>query len=164
MNKIVTKTLKDQMLQNRKESLSSFTAIDHRVETVREIDNVLWINDSKSTDMGATAYSMENSQAPLIWIVGCDENERNLDIINDLALEKVKEIICYGKFETAIKYHFAAKIKYTYKKELEDAVELARVNSMAGDVVLFSPACASYANYENFQERGSHFKSLVNQI
>ena len=117
MNKIVTKTLKDQMLQNRKESLSSFTAIDHRVETVREIDNVLWINDSKSTDMGATAYSMENLQAPLIWIVGCDENERNLDIINDLALEKVKEIICYGKFETAIKYHFAAKIKSTYKKE-----------------------------------------------
>ena len=48
-----------------------------------------------------------------------------------------------------IKYHFAAKIKYTYKKELKDAIELAKINSVVGDIVLFSPACASYANYEN---------------
>lgn len=164
MININKKTQKHQLVQNRMKSLSSFAAIEHRLEIVRSFKEVVWINDSKSTDMGATAFSIENIQGPLIWIVGYSELDRNLDIIQELAQQKVTEIICYGKFETEIKYYFAAKIKYSYKQDLSSAIDLAHENAVPGSSVLFSPACPSFLNYDNYQQRGDHFKELVNQI
>ena len=152
------------LIQNRQESLASFSSIEHRLEVIREMNDVLWINDSKSTDMGASCFSLENLPENIIWIVGYDENKRNLDIITDVAVNKVDHIICYGHFETEIKYHFASKIKYAYKKEFSDAIQLAHSNALPGQIVLFSPACSSYLNYENFRERGNHFKTLVEQL
>ncbi len=156
--------IKNPLVQYRQSSLDSFSSIEHRLELVRELNEVLWINDSKSTDMGATCFSLENLSKNIIWIIGYDENTRNLDIVTDVAIEKVDQIICYGHFETEVKYHFASKIKYAYKKELCDAVELAHINAKPGQTVLFSPACNSFLNYQNFRERGDHFKSLVNQL
>ena len=104
------------LIQNRQESLASFSSIEHRLEVIREMNDVLWINDSKSTDMGASCFSLENLPENIIWIVGYDVNKRNLDIITDVAVNKVDHIICYGHFETEIKYHFASKIKYAIKK------------------------------------------------
>jgi UDP-N-acetylmuramoylalanine--D-glutamate ligase len=97
-------------------SLASFSDIKHRLEIVKTVNEITWINDSKSTDAGATAFSLENLEGPIIWLVGFSENKRNLDLVNQLAQEKVSEIICYGNFETELKYYFAAKIKYGYKK------------------------------------------------
>ena len=163
MNRIKEKTT-SLLIQNRQRSLASFSSIEHRLEVVRQINDVLWINDSKSTDMGASSFSLENLPENIIWIVGYDENKRNLDIITDVILDKLDQIICYGHFETEIKYHFASKIKYAYKKELSDAIQLAHNNALPGQIVLFSPACSSYLNYENFRERGNHFKTLVEQF
>ena len=87
-----------------------------------------------------------------------------LDIVTDVAIDKVDQIICYGHFETEIKYHFASKIKYAYKKELSEAIQLAHSNAIPGQIVLFSPACSSFLNYKNFRERGDHFKTLVAQL
>ena len=163
MNKIKIAN-SNKLLEGRLNSLASFSSIEHRLEVIREFNDVMWINDSKSTDMGAAAYSLENLTGNIIWIVGYDENKRNLDIIKEVALEKVNQIICYGNFETEIKYYFASKIRYAYKKELKEAIQLAHEHAKAGNTVLFSPACNSYTNYENFRERGAHFKSLVNQL
>ena len=163
MNKIKEKTT-SSLVQNRQQSLASFSSIEHRLEVIREKDDVIWINDSKSTDMGASCFSLENLHENIIWIVGCDENKRNLDIETHVAIDKVDQIICYGHFETEIKYHFASKIKYAYKKELSDAVQLAHSNAIPGQIVLFSPACSSFLNYKNFRERGNHFKSLIDQL
>ena len=163
MNKIKEKTT-SLLVQNRQQSLASFSSIEHRLEVIREKDDVIWINDSKSTDMGASCFSLENLHENIIWIVGCDENKRNLDIVTDVAIDKVDQIICYGHFETEIKYHFASKIKYAYKKELSDAVQLAHSNAIPGQIVLFSPACSSFFNYKNFRERGNHFKTLIDKL
>ena len=164
MIKTGNKTQKHQLMKNRMKSLSSFTSIEHRLELVRSLNEVSWINDSKSTDMGATAFSLENVQGPIVWIVGHNEGERNLDLVNELVQDKVVEIICYGNFETKIKYYFASKIKYTYKQELHDAIALAFQNAKPDSCVLFSPACSSYLNYDNYKERGDHFKEIVNQL
>ena len=128
MNKIKEKTT-SLLVQNRLQSLASFSSIEHRLEVIREKNDVLWINDSKSTDMGASCFSLENLHENIIWIVGYDENKRNLDIVTDVAIDKVDQIICYGHFETEIKYHFASKIKYAYKKELNEAIQLAHSNA-----------------------------------
>ena len=113
----------NKLLEGRLNSLASFSSIEHRLEVIRECNDVMWVNDSKSTDMGAAAYSLENLTGNIIWIVGYDENKRNLDIIKEVALEKVDQIICYGNFETEIKYYFASKIRYAYKKELKKAIK-----------------------------------------
>ena len=101
MNKVKEKTT-SLLVQHRQQSLASFSSIEHRLEVVREMNDVLWINDSKSTDMGAACFSLENLHEDIIWIVGYDENKRNLDIVTDVAMDKVDQIICYGHFETEI--------------------------------------------------------------
>ncbi len=164
MLKTDKKLKNNQLVQNRMKSLASFSSIEHRLEVVKTLDGITWINDSKSTDAGVTAFSLENLQGPLIWIVESSETKRNLDLIHDLALNKVVEIICYGDFETELKYYFAAKIKYSYKNNLSDAVRMAVENAKSGYTVLFSPACSSYLNFKNYQERGDNFKKLVNEI
>jgi len=158
------KLVSAELVENRKKSLSLFSGIENRLEVIKTKDEVTWINDSKSTDIGATAFSLENLDGPLIWIAGYSETKRNLDLINELALEKVDEIICFGNFETELKYYFAAKIKYSHKASLHHAVELAAQNAKKGDTILFSPACTSYLNYDNYNQRGNHFKELVNKI
>jgi UDP-N-acetylmuramoylalanine--D-glutamate ligase len=161
----INKKLKsNQLVKSRMKSLASFSDIKHRLEIVKTVNEITWINDSKSTDAGATAFSLENLEGPIIWLVGFSENKRNLDLVNQLAQEKVSEIICYGNFETELKYYFAAKIKYGYKKDLSAAIHLAVQNAKPGYTVLFSPACSSYLNYDNYKQRGNHFKELVNTI
>ncbi len=154
----------NHLVNKRMKSLASFSSIEHRLEVVKTINGVSWINDSKSTDAGITAFSLENIQGPIIWIVESSESKRNLDLLHDLALSKVVEIICYGDFETELKYYFGAKMKYSYKNNLSDAVYLALENAKSSYTVLFSPACSSYLKFKNFQERGEYFKKLVNQI
>ena len=154
----------NQLVQNRMKSLASFSAIEHRLELVKTIDGVSWVNDSKSTDAGVTAFSLENIDGPIIWIVESSESKRNLDLLHDVALNKVVEIVCYGNFETELKYYFAAKLKYSHKSNLLDAVSLVAQNSKPGSTVLFSPACSSHLNFKNYQHRGEYFKELVNTI
>ena len=94
MKKLLVNSIKDKMLQKRMENLSSFSAIEHRMELVQTKDGSLWINDSKSTDMGATAFTLEQLDGQIVWIVGCDESNRNLELVKDLVEQKVQKIIC----------------------------------------------------------------------
>ena len=106
MNILEQKSIRNQLLNKRKESLNSFSSTEHRLEFFSDNLDKLWINDSKSTDTGATAYSLSNIDGPIIWIVGQNKSPRDLDILEDLVLSKVTEIIYYGKHETNIKYLF----------------------------------------------------------
>ena len=164
MHKVNVKNKQHQLVQNRMKSLASFSAIEHRLELVRTHNNIIWINDSKSTDAEATSFSLENLKGPILWIAGFNENKRTLELIVELVHQKVVEIICYGKFETELKYFFGSKVKYSFKKNLSDAIDLAASNSKDGYTVLFSPACPSFLNYENYKQRGDDFKNIVNQI
>lgn len=164
MNILKQKSIRKQLLNKRKESLNSFSSIEHRLEFFSEKLEKIWINDSKSTDTGATAYSLSKIQGPIIWIVGQNQSPRDLDILEDLVLSKVTEIIYYGKHETNIKYLFGSKIKYSQLSSIKDSVNMALNNPTKNINVLFSPACSSYITHKNYQLRGDYFKNLIHSI
>ena len=164
MNILKQKSIRKQLLNKRKESLNSFSSIEHRLEFFSDKLEKIWINDSKSTDTGATAYSLSKIQGPIIWIVGQNQSPRDLDILENLVLSKVTEIIYYGKHETNIKYLFGSKIKYSQLSTIKDSVNMALNNPTKNINVLFSPACSSYITHKNYQVRGDYFKNLIHSI
>ena len=164
MNILEQKSIKNKLLNKRKESLNSLFSIEHRLEFFSEKLEKIWINDSKSTDTGATAYSLSNIDGPIIWIVGQNQSPRDLDILEDLVFSKVSEIIYYGKHETNIKYLFGSKIKYSQLSTIKDSVNMALNNPTKNISVLFSPACSSYITHKNYQLRGDYFKNLIHSI
>ena len=164
MNIIEQKSIRIQLHNNRKESLNSFSSIEHSLDFFSNKLEKIWINDSKSTDTRATAYSLSNIDGPIIWIVGQNQSPRDLDIIEDLVLSKVTEIIYFGKHETNIKYLFGSKIKYSQLSTIKEAVNMALNNPIKNISVLFSPACSSYITHENYQLRGDYFKNLIDSL
>ena len=164
MNIIKEKSIRNQLLNKRKESLNSFSSIEHRLEFFSNKLEKIWINDSKSADTVSTAYSLSNIDGPIIWIVGQNQSPRDLGILEDLVLSKVTEIIYYGKHETNIKYLFGSKIKYSQLSTIKDSVNMALNNPTKNINVLFSPACSSYITHKNYQLRGDYFKNLIHSI
>jgi len=162
---IKNKTLKEQLLEARNKSMSLFGDIAHRLESCAEINGVEYINDSKSTDLDSTYYSLELISKPVVWIVGSTEIENDYSIFEKLVKFKVKSIICFGKPETRIKYSFAGLVDvYAHKETIADAVGLARELGKSGDTVLFSPGCSSYEQFTDFRDRGNQFKLEVDRL
>ena len=164
MNILKQKSIRNHLLNKRKESLNSFSPIEHRLDFFSNKLEKIWINDSKSTDTVSTAYSLSNIDGPIIWIVGQNQSPRDLGILEDLVLSKVTEIIYYGKHETNIKYLFGSKIKYSQLSTIKDSVKIALNNPTKNISVLFSPACSSYITHQNYQLRGDYFKNLIHSI
>ena len=164
MNILKQKSIRNQLLNKRKESLNSLSPIEHRLDFFSNKLEKIWINDSKSTDTVSTAYSLSNIDGPIIWIVGQNQSPRDLGILEDLVLSKVTEIIYYGKHETNIKYLFGSKIKYSQLSTIKDSVNMALNNPTKNISVLFSPACSSYITHKNYQVRGDYFKNLIHSI
>lgn len=163
MNKV--KSLKEQLLEARKKSMSLFADIAHRLEPVAEIKGVEWINDSKATDLDSTYYSLELMEKPVIWIAASSEVDLPYGMLEKLVKYKVKQIVCFGAYETNLKYSFANLVDgYAHKATLDEAVEVAAKWAERDDVVLFSPGTSSFSLYENYRERGDHFRTLVNKL
>jgi UDP-N-acetylmuramoylalanine--D-glutamate ligase len=162
MEKKKEKNMISDLLRHRDIDRFAFSDIAHRLETVIEHNGVEWINDSKSTDIEATSFSIEMIEKPIIWIVGADESRRNLILIKKLVKYKVMKIVCFGDFDTAIKYSLGDIVEsYAYKPKLSDAVQITLEWSCKGQVVLFSPACPSIGQFENYKQRGKCFSDLV---
>jgi UDP-N-acetylmuramoylalanine--D-glutamate ligase len=158
-------SLRNQMLEARKKSMRLFSDISHRLETVATKNGVEWINDSKATDLDSTYYSLDLMEKPVIWIAGSSDVELDYSVLDKLVKYKVKRIICFGRYETNLKYSFANMVDgYAHKSTLEEAVATAVEWSSNDDVVLFSPASSSFNLYDNYQFRGEHFRHLVEQL
>lgn len=158
-------SLRNQMLEARKKSMSLFSDISHRLESVAIKNGVEWINDSKATDLDSTYYSLELMEKPVIWIAGSSDIEMDYSVLDKLVKYKVKKIICFGGYETNLKYSFANMVDgYAHKSTLEEAVATAAAWSENDDVVLFSPASSSFNLYDNYQFRGEHFRNLVEKM
>jgi UDP-N-acetylmuramoylalanine--D-glutamate ligase len=165
MEKKKIEDLSARLIANRQAGRMSFSDIEHRLQTILKHNDIEWINDSKSTNLESTSYSLEMIQKPIIWIVGTNEHERDFSLVEKLVRLKVCKIVCYGKYDTAIKYSLSGVVDgYAYKNELSDAVEIANQWSKKGYAVLFSPACASYGDFEDFKHRGEEFTRMVNEI
>lgn len=147
------------------QSLGSFTNAPHRMELVREIEGVKFINDSKGTNVEATAYALDAFQNPLIWIAGGVDKGNDYQTVKSIVEEKVKCLICLGKDNEKLKKAFhplVGEIKET--QDIKEAVRWGQLLAVPGDVVLLSPACASFDLFKNYEERGDQFRSAVKEL
>lgn len=143
-------------------SLITFQAVEHRLEQFAEIDGVKYINDSKATNVNATYFALESMKTPTIWIVGGVDKGNNYTEIEELVEKKVKAIICLGLDNEKIINFFRDKKEMIYNtSNLEECVEIAKSIAEKDDVVLFSPCCASFDLFNNYEERGEKFKKQV---
>jgi len=160
------KTAGNPYLNARTASLQLFAGIEHRMETVRHWNGVEFINDSKSTDIESTYYSLELINAPITWIVGSTELETDYSHVLKFVKYKVVNLIVFGKSnDTSLFDMYSCLVDcYVKKESLNEALEFVTSKTKSGSVVLFSPACSSFDLYEDFQDRGEHYRKLVNNL
>ena len=146
-------------------SLATFQPIEHRLEPVLSIKDVLYINDSKATNIDSAWYALECQKRPVVWIVGGTDKGNDYSILNDLVREKVKAIVCLGVDNAKIHAAFGSMGKpMTDALSAEEAVRKSAEFAEPGDVVLLSPCCASFDLFKNYEDRGQQFKEAVRQL
>ena len=145
--------------------LSTFQAVEHRLEKVLSIGDVLYINDSKATNVDAAWYALECQTRPVVWIVGGTDKGNDYESLIPLAQEKVKAMICMGLDNKKFHDSFEGTVSEIHDvTSAEEAVKLAHRIAEAGDVVLLSPCCASFDLFKNYEERGRQFKEAVRKL
>lgn len=150
-----------------REAFATFKPIEHRLEPVQTIKDVLYINDSKATNVDAAWYALECQTRPVVWICGGKDKGNDYEVLKPLVKEKVKAIVCLGidnhKFHEAFE-DIVGKENMVETRSAEDAVKEASKFAKAGDVVLLSPCCASFDLFHNMEERGEKFKEAVRRL
>lgn len=150
-----------------RECLATFKPIENRLEPVLSIRDVLYINDSKATNVDAAWYALECQKSPVVWIAGGKDKGNDYEVLKPLVKEKVKAIVCLGvdnhKFFEAFE-GIVGKENMVETRSAEDAVKEASRFATAGDVVLLSPCCASFDLFKNMEERGEKFKEAVRRL
>ena len=154
--------IKDEVIRN---SLKSFSPIEHRLEPVLSVADVMYINDSKATNVDSAWYALETQTRPVVWIVGGKDKGNDYSILEDLVREKVKGIVCMGLDNSKIHAAFdSITSNIVDTASAEEAVKAASRMAEAGDVVLLSPCCASFDLFENYEDRGRKFKEAVRRL
>ncbi|MBE0538912.1 MAG: UDP-N-acetylmuramoyl-L-alanine--D-glutamate ligase [Ignavibacterium sp.] len=143
-------------------ALRSFKGVEHRLELVREIDGIKFINDSKATNIDSVVVALKSFNEPLFLILGGLDKGNDYSIIEDLIVEKVVKIYAIGSSAEKIFGYFHSKIKTEIKKDFEEVIDSALSEARNGDIVLLSPACASFDMFDNYEHRGQVFKQIVN--
>ena len=148
-----------------REGLATFQAVEHRLEKVLSIKDVLYINDSKATNVDAAWYALECQTRPVVWIVGGTDKGNDYSSLVPLVKEKVKAIICMGVDNTKIHDAFGDVVSRMYDvTSAQDAVQKAHKVAQPGDVVLLSPCCASFDLFKTYEDRGRQFKEAVRNL
>ncbi len=148
-----------------RKSLASFEPIEHRLEPVLSIKDVLYINDSKATNVDSAWYALECQKRPVVWIVGGTDKGNDYSVLNDLVKEKVKGIVCMGVDNAKLHAAFGPIVEnMTDALSAEEAVQKAAAMAAPGDVVLLSPCCASFDLFKNYEDRGEQFKAAVRNL
>lgn len=148
-----------------REAVQSFEALEHRMEFVVTIRGVDFINDSKATNVNSTWYALESMRKPVILILGGVDKGNDYEMLRELVKEKVKAIVCLGvdnrKIHEAFKNDVPVMVNTTNAQE---AVDASFRLASPGDVVLLSPACASFDLFNNYEDRGEQFKKAVRNL
>ncbi len=156
--------IEDEVIRN---SLKSFSPIEHRLEPVLSIRDVMYINDSKATNIDSAWYALECQTRPVVWIVGGTDKGNDYSVLFDLVREKVKAIVCLGVDNSKIHAAFegiVGKENMVDTLSAEEAVQVSSRLASPGDVVLLSPCCASFDLFENYEDRGKKFKDAVRKL
>ena len=146
------------------DSLKEFPGLEHRLEFVRELDGVSYFNDSKGTNVDAVIKSLESFSRPVILIAGGRDKAGDFYRLRDLVRENVKALVLIGEASEKIREALGDSTDTEMAKDLKDAVNISRNRAAGGDVVLLSPACASFDMFANFEDRGKQFKRIVTEM
>ena len=145
-----------------RESLGDFVNAEHRMEFVAKVNGIEFINDSKATNINATWFALESMDKPTIWIVGGVDKGNDYNELTALVKEKVKAIICLGLDNKKIIEAFSGIVDTLVEANSAlEAVAFAYQLGSKEEVVLLSPACASFDLFENYEDRGNQFKKAV---
>ena len=148
-----------------RESLQDFQNIEHRLEFVASINGVEFINDSKATNVNSTWYALESMEKPIVWICGGQDKGNDYNELSDLVKARVKAIVCLGKDNKKIVAAFKKVVDTIIETDnATDAVAASSKLAKKGDVVLLSPACASFDLFQNYEDRGMQFKAAVRRL
>jgi UDP-N-acetylmuramoylalanine--D-glutamate ligase len=144
------------------QGMSSFRAIPHRVEPVREVDGVLWINDSKSTNVTSTEVAVAALDRPFVLLLGGrHKGEPYTRLAEPLRKGRCRAVVAYGEAGDLIVQDLASQLDVLSAGTFEDVLAQARRLARPGDAVLLSPACSSYDMFTNYEERGERFRQAV---
>jgi len=147
-----------------RESLLHFKGVEHRLEKVRVLKGVSYINDSKATNVDSTAKALESFETPVWIILGGEDKGAPYHPLRPLIRKRVKGIFLIGEASIKINSELKGSCEIFFCRTLSKAVLEASKKSLPGDTVLLSPACASFDQFKNFEERGKHFKDLVKNL
>mgnify|MGYP003542609505 FL=1 len=148
-----------------REALQTFESLEHRMEPVAVIKNVEFINDSKATNINSTWFALESMEKPVILILGGVDKGNDYSLLRELVKEKVKAIVCMGIEHRKIHEAFGDIVPLMVNTDnAKDAVQSAFHFANKGDVVLLSPACASFDLFKNYEDRGNQFKQAVKEL
>ena len=144
--------------------LTDLGGVEHRLEFVKTLNNRTFYNDSKSTNTDSTVIAIKSFEKPTILIMGGLDRGHSFDNLNSY-MTNVKEVVCYGETKERIKsWCEGLSIKSVVVDNLIDATNKAYEDSLEGDVILLSPACASWDQYKCFEDRGNEYKKTVNGL
>ena len=151
--------------ESLKEGLKNFKNAAHRMEKVEDVEGVIFVNDSKGTNVDATAYALASFTEPLIWIAGGVDKGNDYSLLFPWVKDHVKLLICLGKNNEKLKMAIADQVEEVREtQDIREAVQLAYSKGEKGDVVLLSPACASFDLFKNYEDRGNQFKAAVREL
>lgn len=148
-----------------REAVKDFQSLEHRMEFVASVRGVEFINDSKATNVNSTWFALESMTRPTVLILGGTDKGNDYSLLSDLVKERVKAIVCMGVDNKKIMAAFKDIVPaITETSSAKEAVEAAFKYSVKGDVVLLSPACASFDLFKNYEDRGRSFKEAVKEL
>ena len=147
-----------------KRSIYEFSPVEHRREPAGTKDDIVWINDSKATNVDSVWYALESMQRPTVWIAGGTDKGNDYTPIKEFARRKVRALICMGVDNTKLQREFDGIVPIIRScNTFEDAMRAAKEVAEEGNTVLLSPACASFDLFRNYEERGRMFKAWVKE-
>ena len=148
-----------------RESLKGFQGAAHRLEEVKVVEGVTYINDSKATNVNSVYFALDTIKTPIVWIVGGQDKGNDYNSLLPYVHQKVKAIVCLGVDNTPILQSFYNVIDNMVEtRSMEEAVKMAQRFATAGDTVLLSPACASFDLFKSYEDRGDQFKAAVAKL
>lgn len=145
-------------------ALRNFSSLEHRLEWVRNLNGVDFVNDSKGTNVGSVCKSLNTFDRPIILIVGGKDKDTDFSPLKNLMKEKVKHLVLIGETRNKFKGILNGSFGYEEGETLEEAVNMARAKAEDGDIVLLSPGCASFDMFKDYMDRGTRFKTIVKNL
>lgn len=148
-----------------RESLSDFQGVEHRLEAVARVRNVLFVNDSKATNVNSCWYALQCMNTPVVLILGGKDKGNDYSEIEELVKQKVRAIVCLGVDNSKLHDFFDGKVKnIADASSMKEAVEKSFQFAEKGDTVLLSPCCASFDLFQSYEDRGCQFKEQVRNL